>query len=172
MSISSKEDWVIFQDVLDLSPIGCLTVNLQIKNRFLTRLILSTGPLDAKVKMYFPSLSAHLKSYLLRSNLSSFPLPIFVCGSLFEKRVWSECLKIPPGNTISYGELAQRISCRSPMAVGQALKRNPLPIIIPCHRVVAKDGGLTGFSCGIEIKKILIEFEKSGVSAHENSHNE
>lgn len=63
----------------------------------------------------------------------------------FQRRVYLELLKVPSGTTITYGELARRIGCRSPQAIGQALKRNPFAPAVPCHRVVASDGSLGGF---------------------------
>ncbi|HID97603.1 MAG TPA: MGMT family protein [Thermodesulfobacteriaceae bacterium] len=86
----------------------------------------------------------------------------FACsagGSRFQKKVWEVAARIGAGETRTYGEVASEIGCRSPRAVGQALKVNPLPIIIPCHRVVGRYGRLTGFSCGLEIKRLLLEFE-------------
>ncbi len=86
----------------------------------------------------------------------SFPFRLL--GTRFQKLVWAAAQEIPWGRRVTYGELARRIGCRSPRAVGQALKANPLPIIVPCHRVVAK-GGLGGYSCGTEIKARLLEME-------------
>ncbi len=63
----------------------------------------------------------------------------------FQRRVYLELLNVPKGQTISYGELARRIGCRSAQAVGQALRRNPFAPDVPCHRVVAADGSLGGF---------------------------
>ena len=63
----------------------------------------------------------------------------------FQRKVYLELLNVPAGETISYGELARRIGCRSAQAVGQALKRNPFAPYVPCHRVVAKDGSLCGY---------------------------
>ncbi|WP_457570150.1 methylated-DNA--[protein]-cysteine S-methyltransferase [Desulfurobacterium sp.] len=78
--------------------------------------------------------------------------------SPFQKKVFSEISAIPPGKTATYGEIASKLKT-SPRAVGQALKRNPFPLIIPCHRIVgAKDLG--GFSEGTEIKKLLLDFER------------
>lgn len=152
------------QGILDLSPIGCIFFKIQITDGFLTRLFLSKRPLKTKSRLKIAHLSSSLKKCLLNNSLTNFPLPIFICGTVFERKVWSECMKIPCGTTITYGELAKRISCKSPRAVGQALKRNPLPIIIPCHRVLGKGEKLTGFSCGIEIKRMLIEFERLGAT--------
>lgn len=78
----------------------------------------------------------------------------------FQRAVWETTRTIPYGETHSYEWLAQRIGKpKAIRAVGQALKRNPLPIVVPCHRVIGKDGGLTGFSCGIEVKKRLLDIE-------------
>lgn len=83
----------------------------------------------------------------------------------FQRRVYLELLRVPRGETISYGELARRIGCRSAQAVGQALKRNPFAPDVPCHRVVASDGGIGGFHGQkegemIEKKMRLLEEEK------------
>lgn len=83
----------------------------------------------------------------------------------FQRRVYLALLAIPAGTTISYGELAQRIGCRSAQAVGQALKRNPFAPEVPCHRVVAADGSLGGYNGKrdgeqIEYKRALLEQEK------------
>ncbi len=83
----------------------------------------------------------------------------------FQRRVYLELLRVPRGETISYGELARRIGCRSAQAVGQALKRNPFAPDVPCHRVVASDGGIGGFHGQregemIEKKMRLLDEEK------------
>ena len=91
----------------------------------------------------------------------TFTLKLKPKGTNFQKSVWQELCKIPYGETISYKELATRIgipkACR---AVGMANNKNPLPIIIPCHRVVATNGKLTGYAGGLEIKRFLLELEK------------
>ena len=85
----------------------------------------------------------------------------------FQRRVYLELLNVPRGETISYGELARRIGCGSAQAVGQALKRNPFAPVVPCHRVIAKDGSIGGFDGQrtgekIEKKKRLLEAERLG----------
>lgn len=87
----------------------------------------------------------------------------------FQRRVYLELLKIPAGETITYGELARRIGCRSARTVGQALKRNPFAPDVPCHRVVAADGSLGGYfgqreGERIEQKRILLEKENNKIS--------
>jgi len=90
-----------------------------------------------------------------------YPLNLLKSTS-FQRRVWREVCKIPYGKTSSYQEIAKRIgSPASARAVGQALRKNPLPLIIPCHRVIRSDGSLGGFSQGIEWKKRLLRLEKS-----------
>ncbi len=80
-------------------------------------------------------------------------------GTPFQQKVWRELLTIPYGQTTTYGAIAKRINCRSAQAVGQAIHRNPIAIIIPCHRVVGADGSLTGYASGLEIKRELLKLE-------------
>ena len=78
----------------------------------------------------------------------------------FQHRVWKNHCWVPPGETISYAELARRIKKPKAMrAVGNAMGANPIPIIVPCHRVVATGGGLGGFGGGLTLKRILLEAE-------------
>lgn len=90
-----------------------------------------------------------------------FDLRIAPEGTAFQKLVWQELRKIPFGRTASYGEIAERVgnpkACR---AVGMANSKNPIPIIVPCHRVIGKDGSLTGFGGGLEVKKQLLKLEQ------------
>jgi len=82
-------------------------------------------------------------------------------GTPFQRRVWSELAKIPYGETITYRELASRVRRpKAARAVGSACGRNPLMIVVPCHRVVAQDGGLGGYALGLRRKKWLLEHEK------------
>ena len=81
-------------------------------------------------------------------------------GTPFQQRVWQALLTIPYGKTISYGEIAKMVDCRSAQAVGQAVGRNPIALIIPCHRVIAAHGKIGGYEYGIEIKKQLLELEQ------------
>ena len=89
-----------------------------------------------------------------------FDLPLSPVGTIFQKSVWSALLSIPFGQTVSYSEIACQINnpkaCR---AVGMANNRNPLPIFIPCHRVVGKKGQLTGYAGGLAIKEYLLKQE-------------
>ena len=80
-------------------------------------------------------------------------------GSLFQQKVWRELLTIPYGQTTTYGAIAKSLNCRSAQAIGQAIHRNPIAIIIPCHRVIGVDGSLTGYASGLEIKRELLQLE-------------
>ena len=79
-------------------------------------------------------------------------------GTAFQQRVWAELLRIPRGETVTYGALAERLGSHA-RAVGSAVGRNPISIIIPCHRVVGADGSLTGYAGGTERKKALLQIE-------------
>lgn len=89
-----------------------------------------------------------------------FDIKINPKGTEFQKKVWSELLKIPYGETRSYSQIAESIGNKNAQrAVGQACNKNPLMIIIPCHRVVSKNGKMTGYACGIDIKEKLLNAE-------------
>ena len=101
-----------------------------------------------------------LEAYF-KGELTRFDLELNVQGTDFQKKVWQELLKIPYGETISYGELAKRIgNPNASRAVGMANGKNSISIIVPCHRVIGKNGSLTGFGGGLEAKKNLLAFEK------------
>src|SRR5690348_2552613 len=90
-----------------------------------------------------------------------FKLPLHPFGTPFQLAVWQELARIPYGATISYGELAQRIGQPQAMrAVGAANGRNPLPIVLPCHRVIGANGSLTGFGGGLPTKRFLLAMEE------------
>ena len=96
----------------------------------------------------------------LEGRLIEFSIPIHLQGTDFQIQVWNELLKIPYGETISYGELARRIGNPKAMrAVGAANGKNSIPIIIPCHRVINADGQLHGYGGGLWRKKKLLELE-------------
>lgn len=80
-------------------------------------------------------------------------------GTLFQQRVWQALLTIPYGETVSYGEIARMVGCKSAQAVGQAVGANPVALLIPCHRVIAANNQLGGYAYGQEIKKQLLELE-------------
>ncbi|MDI6703721.1 MAG: methylated-DNA--[protein]-cysteine S-methyltransferase [bacterium] len=116
---------------------------------------------------YFKSLRDELTSYFQgRRCLFDYPLDLEKATS-YQKKIWEVTRSIPWGETHSYKWVAERIGCPvSYRAVGQALKRNPLPIIIPCHRVIGFNGSLSGFSGGIIWKERLLEIERVGNNCH------
>lgn len=101
-----------------------------------------------------------LEEFLTKKR-KTFDIPIKANGTNFQKRVWEELLKIPYGKTVTYKEIAQRIgNPKAFRAVGMANNKNPIVIIIPCHRVIGANNKLTGYSGGIEIKNKLLELEE------------
>jgi methylated-DNA-[protein]-cysteine S-methyltransferase len=100
-----------------------------------------------------------LRAYFV-GELHKFDLPLAMAGSPFERRVWNALRKIPHGKTVSYGDIAAKIgqpkACR---AVGLANGRNPIPIVVPCHRVIGSNGSLTGYGGGLDTKRRLLELE-------------
>ncbi|MDD2228181.1 MAG: methylated-DNA--[protein]-cysteine S-methyltransferase [Candidatus Cloacimonetes bacterium] len=95
-----------------------------------------------------------------QGKLTEFDLPFFATGTVFQLMVWEELLKIPYGETITYGELAARIGKpKAARAVGGALNKNPVAILLPCHRVLGSKGKLTGFAGGTDLKQYLLELE-------------
>jgi len=106
--------------------------------------------------------AAALHAYLDGQRDAFDGLPLEPKGTDFQKRVWQALLEIPYGRTISYGQLAQAIGKpTASRAVGAANGKNPIFIIIPCHRVIGADGSLTGFGYGIELKRRLLEVENA-----------
>ena len=98
-----------------------------------------------------------------RGDRKRFDLPIRLLGTPFQVAVWSALLDIPYGRTSTYGQIASRIGHpRAARAVGAANGRNPISIIVPCHRLVGADGGLTGYGWGIERKRRLLDLESAG----------
>lgn len=97
----------------------------------------------------------------LDGKLKIFDLPIRLIGTPFQIAVWRALQEIPYGTTLTYGEIATRIGRpKASRAVGMACNRNPLLIVVPCHRAVGAGGKLTGFACGLEIKRELLEIEQ------------
>jgi len=93
----------------------------------------------------------------------SFIPPLKPQGTPFQQKVWSELLNIPYGATTTYGAIAKSVNCGSAQAIGQAVHRNPISIIIPCHRVIGADGSLTGYASGLDIKQRLLQLEKASL---------
>jgi methylated-DNA-[protein]-cysteine S-methyltransferase len=102
----------------------------------------------------------------LAGERTVFDLPLHMVGSEFQVRVWRGLLRIPYGETRSYGELAAEIGLdprTSSRAVGAANGANKIAVVVPCHRVIGADGSLTGFAAGVERKRFLLELERAPV---------
>ncbi|GGS26569.1 MULTISPECIES: methylated-DNA--[protein]-cysteine S-methyltransferase [Actinokineospora] len=106
-----------------------------------------------------PEVKAQLDAYFA-GELTDFDVPLNLHGTPFQQEVWRALCEIPYGETITYGELALRVSRpTASRAVGAANGRNPVSVIVPCHRVVGSTGDLTGYGGGVERKRFLLDFE-------------
>jgi methylated-DNA-[protein]-cysteine S-methyltransferase len=106
----------------------------------------------------FAALREQLDAYFA-GELIRFDLPLHARGTPFEQRVWDALVTIPYGETVSYGELAGELGSAA-RAVGRANARNPLAIVVPCHRVIGANGKLTGYAGGLDVKRALLELER------------
>jgi methylated-DNA-[protein]-cysteine S-methyltransferase len=120
-------------------------------------------PEDAEIRET-PLLAEAVRQFddYFSGKLKEFTLPLAPEGTAFMKQVWAALQEIPYGKTASYGEIAGRIGKpKAARAVGLANNRNPIPIIIPCHRVIGANGSLTGYAGGLDMKRKLLELEKN-----------
>jgi methylated-DNA-[protein]-cysteine S-methyltransferase len=108
----------------------------------------------------FADVTAQLEEYFAAAR-TTFDIPLALAGASFERKVWHALVGIPYGETVSYGEIARRVGQPSAArAVGLANGRNPIAVIVPCHRVIGADGTLTGYGGGLERKRLLLELEQ------------
>ena len=113
----------------------------------------------------FPDVVVQLGAYFA-GQLEEFDVDLALSGTEFQRRVWAALRTIPYGQTCSYGELAEQIgSPGGARAVGLANGRNPVAIIVPCHRVVGSSGAMTGYGGGVDRKRALLDLEASRISA-------
>lgn len=148
------------------SPLGTLLVTRDEGPGAITGLYLPTGkhaqtvaPGWTRDDDAFADVRAQLAEYFAGTR-RDFELPLNASGSPFQKRVWAQLRRIPYGTTTSYGELAAELDPPGfSRAVGSANGRNPISIIVPCHRVVGADGSLTGYGGGLPAKRWLLEHE-------------
>ena len=120
----------------------------------------SPGPGWIEDSSAFAEPIRQLRAYFA-GELENFDLPLAPQGTPFQQRVWKELCQIPYGETISYAELAKRIgNPNASRAVGLANGSNPIPIVIPCHRVIGSNGKLTGYGGGLPIKEKLLALER------------
>ena len=119
------------------------------------------GPDWLEKPAFFISAAAELEEYFAGKR-RRFSIDIAPQGTSFQLSVWRSLQRVPYGKTISYGQLARQVgNPKASRAVGAANGANPVPIIIPCHRVIGASGDLTGFGGGLEVKKYLLELEKA-----------
>ena len=122
---------------------------------------------EAAADPLFPRTLAQLEEYLAGER-RDFDLPLRTHGDAFSEKVWALLREIPYGATTTYGALAERLGSRGlAQRVGQCVGRNPLSILIPCHRVVGADGSLTGYAGGLARKRALLELEEPAERAAE-----
>ena len=143
------------------TPIGSLTVEEQGGAIISVRLtgLLPTAPETPLLRQAERELTAYFSGTLRR-----FTLPFALRGTPFQCRVWQEAVTIPYGQTRTYGQIAAAMGKPGvARAVGGALHRNPLLLIVPCHRVLGADGSLTGFGCGVERKSFLLSLERENL---------
>jgi methylated-DNA-[protein]-cysteine S-methyltransferase len=112
----------------------------------------------------FASAAQQLAAYFA-GQLTAFDLPLAPTGTEFQRRVWTALQAIPYGQTWCYGQLAEKIGSPSAArAVGLANGRNPIALVIPCHRVIGADGSLTGYGGGLDRKRFLIDLEETAAA--------
>ena len=140
------------------SPIGVLEIEL--KNDIVLGLkVVESCDNVSEVTGYFAQVAKQLDEYF-GGERTKFELNILPKGTEFQKKVWGELLKIPYSKTKSYQEIAEAIgNPNAQRAVGSACNKNPILLIIPCHRVISKTGKLTGFACGVDRKEQLLKLE-------------
>ena len=141
------------------SPVGVLTIRSD--GQSITGLWMDGG---GEARDDLPLLAAArdwLDRYFRGERPDPRELPLSPAGTPFQKQVWARLLEVPYGETKCYGDIAREIgSPRACQAVGQAVGRNPIAIIIPCHRIIGRDGSLTGFAGGLDMKQQLLDHEK------------
>jgi len=148
-------DFTVFE-----TPLGLMA--LEAEGEALVRLRLPGSPMPRMMPHETPLLAKGREQLLeyLAGERTCFELPLAPQGTPFQQNVWHALQDIPWGKTRSYKDIALAVNCpRGFQAVGQANHRNPLPLFIPCHRVVAADGSLGGYGGGLELKKALLKIE-------------
>ena len=140
------------------TPIG--TLGLVGSNAGLSRVLWSAQGLRDESSALLDEAAAQLGAYFAGER-TEFDLPLHLDGTDFQRQCWLALASIPYGQTVSYGEQARRLGLGpdAARAVGAANGQNPLPLVLPCHRVIGADGSLTGFGGGLHLKRFLLEHE-------------
>jgi methylated-DNA-[protein]-cysteine S-methyltransferase len=142
------------------SPVGWLEISANGDGlrsiRFIATPPIQTSPVgNPHLKRAYKQLNEYFRGERMR-----FDIPLCPDGTDFQRNVWNHLSDIPFGTTVSYGDLAKSVgSPRGARAIGMANNRNPLPIVVPCHRVLGGDGKLVGYASGVEIKRKLLSLE-------------
>jgi len=160
-----KETENLYYSTFKVSGINFLVVtsHIGVKTIYINKPVLRVRP-EKAIRLqpddpYMYNIYKQLKEYFAGER-KEFDIPLDLRGTEFQKRVWCELMNIPYGTTISYKELAIKVGGENKSrAVGQANSLNPVPIIIPCHRVINTGGKIGGYSCGVIIKEKLLELE-------------
>ena len=145
------------------SPAGLKTVILPLKSKkaLLEQVAIMGCKSEQRSSDYLIDLAERLRRYL-NGEIDDFPDKLDLAGTTdFQQSVWRVVRQIPRGETKSYGWVADQVGLpKAARAVGQALARNPVPIVIPCHRVISGNGKLGGFAGGLKVKKFLLDLEQ------------
>jgi methylated-DNA-[protein]-cysteine S-methyltransferase len=139
------------------TPVGSL--GLVASERGLSRVLWDGEPGSGGDEAMLRAAAAQLREYFAGTR-RAFDVPLDLDGTQFQRRAWTALAAIPYGETRSYGEQARRLGVpRAARAIGAANGANPVPIVLPCHRLVGADGSLTGFGGGLDVKRWLLDFE-------------
>lgn len=149
------------------SPLGTLTLGSDgtaLTMLQLRKLPLQPGQILTDNLPVWGPVQSWLDAYWQGQNPGTCPVSLRPAGTGFQKQIWKLLMEIPYGRTVTYGQLAA-MAGRSPLcsqAVGGAVGRNPIALLIPCHRVVGRGGRLTGYAYGLSAKKYLLDLERAG----------
>ena len=158
------EEQKIYGEIYE-SPVGALTILAEKKGIRAIKFgedeeVKSTGKANEMTRWAVKELEEYFKG-----KRTKFEIPLNPKGTEFMKKVWKELLNIPYGEVRTYKEIAEKIgNSKASRAVGMANNKNPIPIIIPCHRVIGSNNKLVGYALGLDMKKYLLDLERKVVS--------
>jgi methylated-DNA-[protein]-cysteine S-methyltransferase len=164
MPSNTQKAQITTADVFASSPIGCLRVSGSEKGIRSVAFCEQPGPESREVPACLRLACQQLEEYFA-GRRTKFDLPLDLRGSAFQKKVWAALRKVPFGRTLSYGGIARSIGRpHSGRAVGGANHRNPVAIIVPCHRIIGYNGRLAGYGGGLWRKQWLLDHEKKNTA--------
>ena len=150
------------------SPIGILYIIAD--DKYVKKIILPNGIEKIKKASFILEENGIIKKtkewldmYFIEKKQIPLP-PLLLEGTIFQKKVWHVVSKIPYGQVLTYKQVGDKVGCKYYQAIGQAMKRNPIPILIPCHRVIGSNHTLTGYGGGLSTKEKLLEMENVKLS--------